>query len=79
VQQRKERPNPPQTTKKVPFQKHKNKITKRVRIVIQMKLEFVIYSKYTTAEGVATERERESTYFVSYLSPPPYSISTRPD
>ena len=39
----------------------------------------VVYSKYTTTEGVATEREREYTYSNTSLSPPPYSISTRPD
>ena len=39
----------------------------------------VVYSKYTTAEGVATEREREYTYCYPFLSPPLYSIWTRPD
>ena len=35
--------------------------------------------EYTTTEGVATEREREYTYWSSYLSPQPYSILTRFD
>ena len=39
----------------------------------------VVYSKYTTAEGVATGRKREYTYFYTYLSPPPYSTWTRSD
>jgi hypothetical protein len=68
--------NPPQTTKKVPFQN--KKVTKRVRIVIRWNSS-VVYSNTQQRKGVATEREREYTYCFPYLSPPPYSIWTRPD
>ena len=64
---------------KIPFQKHKNKNTRKHETCDPMKLELSYIKKYTTTEGVATEREGEYTYCNSYLSPPPYSIWTRPD
>jgi len=56
-----------QTTKKVPFQTHKIKITKRVRIVIRWNSNsrIVVYSKYITVEGVAMERER--VHLLAYI------------
>ena len=41
-----------------------------------MKLELSIFKIHNS--GVATEREREYTYCLAYMSPPPYSILTRP-
>ena len=49
-----------------------------MRIVIRWNSSCRVF-KNTTAEGVATEREREYTYWHSYLSPPLYSSSTHPD
>ena len=36
---------------------------------MKLELSYIQYSNKTTAEGVATEREREYTYFETYLSP----------
>ena len=59
---KKRKTNPPQTTKKAPFQTHKNKKNKTCENCDQMTLELSYIQKYTTAEGVATERKREYTY-----------------
>jgi hypothetical protein len=62
VQQRKGKTNPPQTTKKRTVSRtHNNKNNNTCEKCDPMKLEVVVYSKDTTADGVATEREREST------------------
>jgi len=70
-----QRDQPTTNNKKVPFQNRKNRTCENCDPI---KLELSIF-KYTTAEGVATERLRKYTYFQPYQSPPPYSIWTRPD
>jgi hypothetical protein len=59
---KKRKDQPPQTTKKVPFQTHNNKKNKTCEKCDPMKLELSYIQKCTTMEGVATEREREYTY-----------------
>ena len=86
VQQRKEKANPPQTTtKEYRFKHTNNKKNKTCENCDPMNLEWSnnkYSTTHTTTEGaVATERGRESeyTYWHTYLSPPPYSIWTRPE
>jgi len=58
---KKKKTNPPQTTKKVPFQNIKSKKNKTCETFVTGQTSSRRYSKHTTKEGVATEREREST------------------
>ena len=60
VQQRKEKTNPPQTTKKVPFQKHKNKNNKTCENCDPMKLE-LSYIQNAQQRKAWPQRGREST------------------
>jgi hypothetical protein len=65
--------------KKHQTHKWKQKEQKRVRDLWPDKPRVVVDTHHKTEGAVATEREREYTYCMTYLSPPPYSISTRPD
>ena len=65
VQQRKERPThhkQQQKDKKVAIKKTQKQKKQNVWEVWSDETRVVVYSKCTTAEGAATEREREYTY-----------------
>ena len=69
---------PTTNNKKVPFQKH-NKITERVRIVIRWNSSCRVFKIHNNGRRGHRKRKSEYTYCSAYLSPPPYSIWTRPD
>ena len=64
---KKKRPTHHKPQKRVPFQTHKNKKNKTCENCDPMTLECVVHSKYTTAEGVATERDRREYLLASIV------------
>ena len=75
--QRKERPTHHKQQKDT-VSKTENQNNKTCENCDPMKLE-LSYIQNTQQRKAWTEREREYTYCYAYLSPPPYSILTRPD
>jgi len=72
---KKRKTNPPQTTKKVPFQKHKNKIAKRVRIVIRWNSSGHI-QKHNNGKRGHREGERVHLLFSIVFTAPVFHFDT---